>query len=263
MKPDNQHYNTDINILGSIPDFQLIFESFPLMVEGSADLFDTIVSKNEYNLRTAKSRKRFTSVLKSALLNEDDRINKIVADGIVHFANNSKAKALLVFWLLSLNNKLFFEINRDVFLKNYFNGRVALPKDDVLAYLKEIVANDKNLKEKWSDSTVEIIASKYLTLMKKLSLMEGGQKKSFVHVSVSDEMLTLFLHIFTYLTDNNVNFYDHPFSDFSFISDESKLERLKKLGLKNMINIKSAGGSLVVKEVFEPQNIIDGIFGRT
>ena len=93
-----------------------------------------MVTNNEYNFRTEKSRKRFYSVLNSAFLSESSTINKMSANLIEHLKNDKQSQALILFWLFSINNTLFFELNRDVFIKYYFQGRAMLPKNDIVAF---------------------------------------------------------------------------------------------------------------------------------
>jgi hypothetical protein len=47
-------------------------------------------------------------------------------------------KTVLFFWLFSMNNKLFFELNRDVFLKYYFQGKTH-QEEAVIAY-KDLIS---------------------------------------------------------------------------------------------------------------------------
>lgn len=169
----------------------------------------------------------------------------------------------MLFWIFSMNNRLFYEMNRDVYLKFYFQGRAELPMPEVLAYLKELVNQNPELKDRWSEKTIRTIASKYLTILKKFGLLEGGQKKSFNYVSVSDEMLALFVHLHKLREPQEKNLLEDEFFPFSFVSKETLLDRMKRLGKKGWINMNYTGTTLRAAGVFGPNEIIDGIFKRT
>lgn len=258
----NLMYNTDINILGGIPDYSLIYTALPLLVEGKEDLRESLVKNNEFDFRTERSRKRFFTLLKSAFIHEDPEINELASKLIQHLENDEKSRALILFWLFSLNNRLFYELNRDVFLKYFFQGRVEFPKTDVIAYLKDKIASKQEMKGKWTDSTINTVAYKYLSVLKKLHILEGVKKKTFCFVRVSDEMLAAFVHFYSYSHRRNTNVLKDDFFSFSFVSKEDALSRLKKLGKKDWIKINQTGTTLKLEGVYEPNQLIDGIFRR-
>ncbi len=255
-------YNTDINILGGIPDYSLIYAALPLLVEGKDDLHESLVKNNDFDFRTERSRKRFFTLLKSAFLSENAQVNELSSKLIQHLENDEKSQALVLFWLFSLNNRLFYELNRDVFLKYFFQGRAELPKADVVAYLKDKIATNEELKGKWTDNTVDTVAYKYLSVLKKFHLLEGSRKKTFCFVRVNDEMLAAFVHFYTYSNRNNNNILKDEFFSFSFVPKENTVARLKKIGKKDWIKMNYTGTSLQVEGSYKPNEIIDGIFRR-
>jgi len=255
-------YNTDINIIGSIPDYHLIYVALPLLIANPSELENILVTNNEFEFRTEKSRKRFLSVLNSAFVNKDKSINELSSELIVHYKNDEISKAILLFWLFSINNKLFYEINRDVFLKYYFQGRAELPKDAIIAYIKDLISKNASLKGKWSEITIDTIASKYLTVLKKLHLLEGNQKKRYCHIKISDELLAVFIHLNSSLENKKYNFLEDELMSFTFIPKESILDRLKKIGKKDWIKMNYTGTALNVEASFTANNIINGIFRR-
>jgi hypothetical protein len=48
------HYNTDINIIGSIPDYHLIYKALPMLLNNQSELEDILVNNNEFDFRTEK-----------------------------------------------------------------------------------------------------------------------------------------------------------------------------------------------------------------
>ena len=256
------HYNTDINIIGSIPDYHLIYKALPLLLNDPKELENILVTNNEFDFRTEKSRKRFLSALNSAFVSKNKTTDELASDLMLHFKNDENAQAVLLFWLFNMNNKLFFELNRDLFLKYYFQGRAELPKEAVIAYIKDLISRVDDLKGKWSEITIDTIASKYLTILKKLKLLEGNQKKKFTLIRVSDELLAVFIHLIDLLENRKGNFLEDDFLGFTFISKDNILDRLKRIGKKDGVKINFNGVTLQVESVFNNNNIIDGIFRR-
>ena len=256
------NYNTDINIIGSIPDYHLIYKALPLLTNDPEQLENILITNNEFDFRTEKSRKRFLSVLNSAFVSKNKTIDELASALMLNFKSDENAQAVLLFWLFSMNNQLFFELNRDVFLKYYFQGRAELPKEAVIAYIKDLISRVDDLKGKWSEITIETIASKYLTILKKLNLVEGNQKKKFKLIRVSDELLAVFVHLIDLIENRKANFFEDDFLGFTFISKENILDRLKRIGKKDWIKLNFNGLALEVEPVFNNNNIIDGIFRR-
>lgn len=233
-----------------------------MLLDDPKELENILVTKNEFDFRTEKSRKRFLSVLNSAFVSNNKTVDELASALMLHFKNDENAQSILLFWLFSMNNKLFFELNRDLFLKYYFQGRAEFPKEAVIAYIKDLISRVDELKGKWSETTIETIASKYLTILKKLNLVEGNQKKKFKLIRVSDELLAVFVHLIDLMENRKANFLEDDFLGFTFISKENILDRLKRIGKKDWVKLNFNGVSLQVEPVFNNNNIIDGIFRR-
>jgi hypothetical protein len=253
-------YNTDINILGSIPNYELIYKALPILVADKSTLDKMLVENNEFNLRTEKSRKRFLSLLNSGFLTDNSELNDFTRNISTFFKDDLKSQSILVFWLFSINNRLFYELNRDVFLKYYFQGRAGIPKDDVIAYIKDAFSKDEEARSKWSEVTIDTTASKYLTILKKLDLVEGVRIKQFKYIRIDDELLAIFIHLYKLIANRKLNIIEDDFLSFSFVSEENILERLKKIAKKDWIKMNFNGVALNVDAAFETKNIIDGIY---
>lgn len=259
----NLNYNTDINIVGSIPDYHLIYRALPLLYSDKEALYQMLVSDNEYDFRTERSRKRFLLVLSSAFQSDNNLINEFIAKLLTQPGVDDKAKRIILFWLFAMNNKLFYELNKDVFLNYYYQGRAELPSSDVEAYIDDLISRTPDLKDKWSKLTIRTIASKYLTVLKKMNLLEGTRKKTFCYVRVTDELLVCFIHIYSLLGQRGANFLEDEISKLMFVSQDSLLERLKKLGKKGWIKMNYTGTALRVESTFKTDEIVNGIFGRS
>lgn len=237
-------YNTDINIIGSIPDYDIIYEAIQLHTITQGALEDAIITNNEFDFRTVKSRKRFVSALYSAFINFKSPKHKEIIEKIFHSDELLNTKRLVLFWQFSIINPLFFEINVDVFVKNYFSGRVGFPKDDIVAYIKELISKNPELKQKWSELTIETIASKYLTILKKLDLVEGSNKKSFKHIQISNDSLCIFIELILAIEPELSDFFQSKYFPLIFMSKESFLERAKELAMKDFIEFSYNGAVL-------------------
>jgi hypothetical protein len=71
----------------------------------------------------------------------------------------------------------FFELNRDIFLVLLPARPRRIAKRSSIH--KDLINTNQDLKGKWSEITIETIASKYLTVLK-LKLLEGTKKKKFL-----------------------------------------------------------------------------------
>ena len=240
-------YNTDINIIGSIPDYNMIYKAIKLYSQHQELLEDAIIKNNEFDFRTEKSRKRFLSALYSAFLSYKNPNHKILIENL--FASDTCQSTLyfVLFWQFSIINELFFEINKDVFIKNYFYGRTTLSTDNVVAYIKELISKHIELKGKWSEVTVATIASKYLTILKKLDLVDGSIKKVFKNINVSNDALLVFIELILAVDTGLSDFTSSKYFTLAFMSKDEFLGRAKELALKGKINMQYNGISLKIE----------------
>ena len=203
-----------------------------------------IIKNNEFDFRTEKSRKRFVAALYSAFITFKNPNHKELIEKIFTSNTSITTNQLVLFWQFSIINPLFYEINTDVFIKNYFSGRVSFPKDDVVAYIKELVSKNPELKDKWSDLTINTIASKYLTILKKLDLLEGSAKKTFKHIQISNEALLVFIELALAVEPDLSDFFKSKYFPLVLMSKESFLERAKELAMKDSLLLSYNGVAL-------------------
>lgn len=253
-------YNSDINIIGGIPDYQLIFKAIELYTSGKAAMEDAIIKHNEFDFKTEKARKRFLSAITSTFLNFQNKDHEELITTLFTHNMSLETKQLILFWQFSLSNRLFFEISRDVFVKSYFSGRVSFPKEDIVAYMKELVANTAELKDKFSDKTIDTIASKYLTVLKKLDLIEGRQKKTFKHIQVSNDALVIFIHLLKTIDPSGSDILKNKYLSLSMISQDSFSERAKQLAKKDLINMSFNGVALKIETIHPSKGIGNVLF---
>lgn len=253
-------YNSDINVIGSIPDYQLIVKTIKLYSVDDKAMRDAIIKRNEFDFKTENSRKRFLAAVNSAFLNFQNKDHEELITDLFSHHISLKTQQLILFWQFSFSNRLFFEISRDVFIKNYFSGRVLFAKEDIVAYIKDLSSSTPELKGKFTDLTISTIASKYLTVLKKLDLVEGKQKKSFKHIQVSNEALVVFLHLLNAVEPNGADILQSKYSLLAMVSPESFAERVKLLAKKDFFNMSFNGVALKIEPIHTNKGIADVLF---
>jgi hypothetical protein len=146
--------NTDINILGSLPDFELIRTYY---FETKTDNLVHDANSSYTKIKTEKSVKRFERAIKRTLFTfKNDNVKWLVSSIL---ENNTKPDDfyLMLFWNASFNNQLLNYLNSQVYFPAYYSGRLVLKKDEVFACLKELKSKSEGLR-KWSDKTIETVA---------------------------------------------------------------------------------------------------------
>jgi hypothetical protein len=147
-------------------------------------------------------------------------------------------------------------------MKVYFSGRTGISKDDVVAYLKDFLYQNKQLNLAWSESTINTLATKYLNLMTKLNFLEGVRVKSFRTIKMSADSLVLFLYFNKLYNPQISNILESEIFPLSFVSDEDILERLKKLSLKGFFNMNFNGVILNIELTHSFKGICDVLYNR-
>ncbi len=253
-------YNSDINVIGGIPDYQLIFKAIELYTSGKDAMNDAVIKRNEFDFKTESARGRFVRAITSAFLNFQNEDHEALITALFTHSMSLETKQLILFWQFSLSNRLFFEISRDVFVKNYFSGRVSFPKEDIVAYMKDLIANTPELKDKFTEKTISTIASKYLTVLKKLDLLEGRQKKTFKHIQVSNDALVIFLHLLKAVDPSGSDVLKNKYLSLSMVSLDSFTERVKQLAKKDLINMSFNGVALKIETIHTNKGIGNVLF---
>ncbi len=257
------NYNGDINSLGGIQDYHLIYEALRSYFNGGTNFKERLVENNEYAIRTAEGRGRFYRGIKSSVLTFKNDEHKDLYSSFFHQLNEGIPYNFLLFWLLSQNNLLFEKLSRDVYLKYYFNGKVSITGDEVFAYLQHLQETDKSFGDlKWTRKTMVPIASKYLTILRKLDLVEGKQKKHLKNVQVSDHALAIYLYIIKACYPELSNILKSDFLIFSFMTPERFSERVKKIAQKGWFEMTYTGTILNIETIINNNQLAYVLFGR-
>lgn len=259
-KVDYGDYDTSINVIGGLKDSSVIYKAIESYFHDEDSINELISGRNEFNLRTEKSRTRVERAVKRVFLQFKNENHRDLMKSI--FVGNTQPleKELILFWQFSLNNRLFADISSRVFIKAYFSGRANLSKEDIIAYLKEFLAQNKRLNLQWSESTINTLSTKYLNFMTKINFLEGVRTKSFRHLKPSAESLVLFLYFAKLHNPENSDILSNDMLSLSLVTSEDIQERLKKLSLKGFFNMSFNGVALNIELNHSYKGICDALF---
>lgn len=233
-------YNSDINILGSIPDYGLIIAS--VATEFSQNDADV----RHFSFRTSKTMPRFQAAIRNNFFQfKNENHQTLFRDAMVSEQLSQASKLLLLFWQLIYSNALFADITKDVFFHYFYAGRISLVKDDILVYLNSLKSTSLNV-QGWSTQTIEIIASKYLTILKKLGLAEGGIRKEIVHPYMEDALFVYFIRLLM-ITHSEKHIVRHPDLLYGFMAESQLMARLKRISNQAYWNINQIGNELTIE----------------
>lgn len=256
--------NSDINVIASIPDFELLFKALSLAANDDYkhDLNDLIIRDNAFTLRTEYSKVRFVTVAKTSFLKFVNDDHKILITSLFKSEELASVKQWVLYWQLAINNRLFFLITKDVFLKLYFNGRAGIPKDELLAYMSYLAGSYPEIKS-WSASTHERIASKYLTFMKRIGLLEGSQKKVFRYVYIDTLSFVYFIYLIKAVYPDIHNVFDAPLFEFCLMNRDTLLDKARQIKLMEFYNVTTDGTKLLIEPKVKFENIVDVLSNRS
>ena len=234
--------NTDINILGGLPDWDLVStflkESIHAMhLNGGLQAHS--------NIKTDKSIKRFERAITSTLLKFHNHEVEALIRELINAESLSNDSLQLIFWNASFNNDLLKYLNDQVYFVSFYSGSLAIKQDEVVACLKDLREREPELK-KWSDSTLQITASKYLTLLKKFNLMDGSRNKIIVHPYINDKMFVLFVYWMT-AVESKSNLLESEWLKYSFCERTVFIERLAQKRFAEFFHFQFTGDKLKIE----------------
>ena len=216
-----QKYDSGVNIMGSIPDYNV-------MLDYISDTYGvTNGSTGAFEFRSEKSFKRFVAAIESCILRfENDEHKKMFFDAIGNKEFSIQERLIVLFWQLTYSNKLFSRISAEVFMKAVYSGRVTILAEEITSFLRHIKETEPG-ELQWSEDTLKISGSKYLTIMKKLGLADGAIKKSIVHPVITNNLFVYFIRFIQAVSNDKT--LHNPYIIFSFSEEQNLISRLKKI----------------------------------
>jgi len=255
-----ENINSDINIIGSIPDFNLIEVALAEFSKGkgSLDLKELLVTNNAFDFRTESARGRFLRAVRGSILVFANDRHKELIENLFSSPGHENLKRKAIFWQLLAGNELFRLISKNVYANAYFSGRVTLAGEEIFAYLKDFQTASPKLKT-FSDSTLDRIASKYLTVLKKLEMVDGRVKKRIRNVRLSEQEILFFVYFILSIDDTNRDILKNPYREFFFLEKAELVQALKSIKFMPFIDITLTGEALNVNLKLSPKELMDVI----
>jgi hypothetical protein len=246
--------NSDINVLGSLPDWSLV----KLFLSENMDSLREKGGIHSFTaIKTDKSVKRFEKAIRSTLIHCSSKGFEEILYQSMRVEGMNAHVLILLFWNASANNDLLFQLNEKVFFPAFYSGRVSVKNDEVVACIKELRMSRVELKS-WSDLTITMTASKYLTLLKKFGLMEGSMNKSIVHPHLSDGMFVLFAYWITAISDNS-NLANNPWLSYAFCERQILIDRFLQKKFAKYFNVVYTGDKLRIETIIPYDQIYEHI----
>jgi hypothetical protein len=215
-------YDSGVNIMGSIPDYNV-------MLDYISDTYGiTEGSVGAFAFRTEKSLKRFIAAIEACVLKFENESHKTMFfNAIANKEYSISERLVILFWQLTYSNKLFSLITSNVFMKAVYSGRITITADEILSFLRYVKETNPN-ELQWSEDTLKISASKYLTIMKKLGLADGAVKKTIVHPVITQKLFIYFIRFVQQVCPDDKTLHN-PYMIFAFSEEQSIITRLKKI----------------------------------
>ena len=256
------NYDTTINIIGGLSDYGVIYSAIDAYFGQGDAIRDLATTRNEFNLRTEKSKIRVELAVRRSFLEFYNQDHKDLIQALFQHKLSLPEKELILFWQFALNNRLFREISSQVYIKAYLSGRSGLTKDDIAAYIKDAVSHNKAFELKWSESTINTLSSKYLNIMTKLNFVEGKRIKSFKQIRPTAESLSLFLYFAKLYDPGSNNILNNELLPLSFMVTDDIKDRLKKLSMKGFFNMDFNGVALNIELIHSYKGICDVLYNQ-
>ena len=232
-------YDSGVNVIGSIPDYGV-------MLDYISDVYGyTKESEGSFHFRTEKSLKRFIAAIESCILNfSGESHRKLFFGALADHSLTLQERLMVLFWQLTYANKLFNRITSEVFMCAVLAGRIIITAEEVLAFLRHIKEAETG-ELQWSEGTLKITASKYLTIMKKLGLATGTVKKTIVHPVITSALFVYFIRFVQQICPADKTLHN-PYFIFSFTDEQALINRLKRIENTRYWNITQIGNELTI-----------------
>lgn len=229
-------YNSSINVIGSIPDYASMIEY--IIEEHTSEC-------KSFQFRTTKSLSRFIKAINDSILSFQSKgQEQLFFSALTSSGYSLPDKLMVVFWQMLYANTLFYDITKEVFMTAVYQGKSSLAQDDIYMYVRHLKEeNDTELD--WSESTLKIIGSKYLTAMKKFGLADGNLRKEIRYPVIGDSLFAYFIR-WCQATCSGDRTIRNPFMQFAFLDPTSLVNRLKKIDFIPYWDITQVGDEITI-----------------
>lgn len=248
-------YNTDINIIGSIADLELIFDVIRNEGKFAKDCERMAL------IRTEKSKSRIFKGIQSVFLS----FTRQEQEEFIKYLNKQnftvQFQSFILFLQFSISNTLFYEINCNVLVKSVRMGKISLRTNEIAAYIHALKETSAVVKS-WSESTIDNIAVKYISFLRKLGFVNKGRANELIYFYPSEEMVIAFIYLIKAIEPNLSDIFKSKYIDLIFIKTPSLLDIVKSIRMKEFMNIATTGGSLQVELKYNFTEVVDALSKR-
>jgi len=253
---ENQGYHGVYINLAAIGDISILINTVKMFPDFSDinELQNYFIESNPFHYSTRASRGRHFRSIKKLLLKtyneKHESLLKLVADSELTYSLHK----FVLYLQVGLNSKLFRELTLDVFAEKKKQGALKLTKHTLQNYILENVP----VAAEWSESTIERLGTRYLSLMYMFGFIEGNDRQKIAIYSPSARQLAYAVYLDQCITDNPFINYEGPVFQLLFLNDyESFVSRLKDLSLDGFFDLEIAGGDIKVKSLLEVDQFVD------
>ena len=237
--------NTDINIIGSILDLNII--SNMLEIDGKeipGNNYDLSTTK----LKTTRSLKRYTRAIKNTLIYfKNQEIKDLFIEVFVNEALSEDC-LMILFLNVSVNNDLLNYFNQNIYFPAYFSNRTHIQKDEIIAAINDLKQSEDAVK-KWSDSTIDILSRKYLALLQKFNLLGSGRNKPIKRTIINDKQLILFIYCLLKI-ETKTNIIESKWLIYCLLEKEIFKERVLQKKFMKYFRVMYTGNAMKLEPHF-------------
>lgn len=232
-------YNSTVNVLGGVPDYAV-------MIDFLIHEYGNEAESDKFTFRTAKATTRFKkAVIDGFGLFRSEAHKELFINAIDSSDFSHEEKLIVLYWQLIICNALFQEVTENIFLRALYSGRTTIDKSDVEAFIKFLKTQYPD-EITWSDSTIATTASKYLTCLKKFGFANGTNRKEIHAPHISSSLFVYLVKLaMTVFPDEKT--LDNPLFRFSFLDQQSTINRLKTIEYIPLWDITQIGNDLTIK----------------
>lgn len=206
-------------------------------------------------IKTQKSFKRYEKAIQTTLIHFCNSSVEALIRSVLVSDRNAQEISCVLFWNASFNNELLDYMNRNVYFPALYSGRAAIKADESLACLQELKHTEPAL-QNWSDDTIRTTARKYLSLLKKFDLMQGGVKKTISNPVINDHLLILFLYWLA-AVEPNANLLESRWLPYAFMEKELFVQLVMQKKFMKFWNVTYSGDKLRLEPILKYEELYD------